>query len=838
MVEFSKGKSYCRTAIYKMIAGEDGDNQTKKELVDQMIDRWEIIKAENPDREVQTILLKDFINEFKTKHMTGMFIEWDRVTKFMANEAYINQPAFEGNAYAAINSMLGETSSIAPGSGQNIVSKINGARSSFMDNFVHVLGSRNMLNNFRSGDYDLEIAKYLMDKVEPADSTVRFLGDTYKNFTDRLYHAKVQSGIPVSYRDGYLTKTFHDPEKIGSAKFQDWAVNILNNTKVTEYFKDISVNDKQAISNALSQGIDLETMIGTNDVVDRLFEDYTRFQSMFDPVTQEYRSPLIYENPKASTAEIRTRGRTYVFKDAQSWMNYNREFGRYPTLYDAFMADAKNVAKENAFISQFGGSPNRGFQDLLDYAETFNGLKKEDRIKLEERYRINAEGLPIPDSKTAKVGQFVMSANALANLGYSAVSQLFDPASIGLHYYTKSGKSFPVAIFNVMNDYITSIPDAVIPATFKTESMRYMYHTAEIMQEETLAELLQDSTGISSKVARVGYRLSGAEVMNRISYVTAFKSVNRILGDANPTPETTRWLAKYSLTHNDLKFLQPIIQKYGIKSPSQLGFIPDKANFNDNPLKISGEKYQRLISQRLNNLVIENVKQFSPIPTRDMKVRMVQAVNASAVKTLDPNSPAYWIFSAAHQYKTVLIKTFMDMQNLISLRTGKDKASANWINSALTDPKAYQHYAATILTAMMAGGLVMYVRQLSEGKNHDEIVRDFERKPEENMLKLMAESYGLGILGDVIMSADPDSRSPLLASPAMQTYFAPFNIARASMESMAKTGKPINKATAKEVADLAKNVLPLRGTLLLAPIIQDKKRMEKDLIKWLDKLDN
>ena len=839
MAGFSKGHSYCRAAIYKMIAGSEAEpNTTKKKLVDDMIEQWEIIKRENPDREVQTILLKDFIQKFKSDHMTGLFIEWDRVTKFMANEAYIMNPDFNGKAYEAINSMLGESSSIARGSGQNLVSKINGARSSFMDNFTHVLGSRNLLNTFRSGDYDLEVAKYLMDGVEPKDPNALFLADTYKNFTDLLYHSKVQAGIPVSYRKGYLTKTFHDPDKIASGGFSNWAVNIINNTKVSEYFKDISVADKEAISTALRSGTDLESMVGGNGIVDRLYEDFTRFQSMFDPITQEYRSPLIYENPKASTAEIRTRGRTYAFRDAQSWSNYNREFGRYPTLYDAFMADARNVAKENAFISQFGGAPNRGFNDLLDYAENFHNLQKADRIKLEERYRINAAGLPIPDSKIAKTGQFVMAANALAKLQFSALSQLFDPASIGLHYYTKSGQPFPVALFNVMNDYVTSIPEALIPADFKTESYRYMHHTSEIMQEETLKELLQDTTGVASKVARMAYKISGAEVMNRISYITAFKSVNRILGDFKPTKESVKWLEKYSMTHADLKFLQPIINKYGVKSPSQLGYVPDKANFEGNPLGISADKYQRLMASRLNNLVVENVKQFSPIPTRDMKIRLAQGANLSAEKTLNPNNPAYWIFSGLHQYKTVLIKTFMDMQNLISLRTGTDVSSANWMNAALTDPKAYQHYAATVLTTMMAGGLVYYTKQLADGKNHDEVVRDFTKNTPESMMKLMADSYGLGIMGDIIMSADPDSRSVLLATPAMQTYFAPFNIAYKSMNSMAKSGKPIDKATAKEVVDLAGNLLPLRGTLLLTPIIQDKKRMEKDLIKWLDKLDN
>jgi hypothetical protein len=326
--------------------------------------------------------------------------------------------------------------------------------------------------------------------------------------------------------------------------------------------------------------------------------------------------------------------------------------------------------------------------------------------------------------------------------------------------------------------------------------------------------------------------------MNRISYITAFKSVNRILGDFKPTKESVKWLESYSLTHDDLKFVKPIIDKYGVKSPSQLGYVPDKGNFANNPLGISAEKYQRLISQRLNNLVIQEVKQFSPIPTRDMKIRLAQGANLSAEKTLNPNNPAYWIFSAMHQYKSVLIKTFMDMQNLISLRTGTDVSSANWMNAALTDPKAYQHYAATVLTTMMAGGLVHYTKSLADGNSHDETVRNFEKNRAESMTKLMADSYGLGILGDIIMSADPDSRSVLLATPALQTYFGPLNIARASINSMAKTGKPIDKKTAKEIADLAGNILPLRGTLLLTPIIQDKKRMEKDLIKWLDKLDN
>ncbi|MDI2604401.1 hypothetical protein, partial [Listeria monocytogenes] len=74
--------------------------------------------------------------------------------------------------------------------------------------------------------------------------------------------------------------------------------------------------------------------------------------------------------------------------------------------------------------------------------------------------------------------------------------------------------------------------------------------------------------------------------------------------------------------------------------------------------------------------MIQEVKQFSPIPTRDMKIRLAQGANLSAEKTLNPNNPAYWIFSAMHQYKSVLIKTFMDMQNLISLRTGTDVSSA------------------------------------------------------------------------------------------------------------------------------------------------------------------
>lgn len=159
---------------------------------------------------------------------------------------------------------------------------------------------------------------------------------------------------------------------------------------------------------------------------------------------------------KGKLANQRAESRFLVFKDADSWMAYQREFGRADP-YAAMMHHLDGMARDVARLQVLGPNPDHQFDWLARAAKRMadiekgagrsqNGIKnaKGDIESAKTMYRLftGELGGPYgPDSLVARVGQMTRSALAGVQLGSAVVNDLVSNPVFAAQTKTYAGLS-------------------------------------------------------------------------------------------------------------------------------------------------------------------------------------------------------------------------------------------------------------------------------------------------------------------------------------------------------------------------------------------------------------
>jgi hypothetical protein len=338
-----------------------------------------------------------------------------------------------------------------------------------------------------------------------------------------------------------------------------------------------------------------------------------------------------------------------------------------------------------------------------------------------------------------------------------------------------------------------------------------------------LKEFNQNTAGwVADKVMT----LSGSKFMNNFSTRLNLRLYTDMLGDLakdkNLSDFHNRFLGKWKLTGEDLRFVEPML-KY-IDSPKDLDALPNEM-FADNPLGISPQAYKVEMAKRVHTFLLDNIYQGSPKPG------WAQQYYANGYSS-DHNSYRASVVRSATQFKRIAMKQFTDARQLANL---KDGYSGSRVNKAYHGAYIFGGLAATVT----AGGFLRsyMIDVLKEQGDYEKVNEKYLDDGhystifKESFFKYGPWSLATEPLGNVVNSLRRRGTPQLtdITTPSSNLFWLPPALALKALGNMWDDKPALSKQDVKMTMNLAKTVVPLQSHWMFLPIAEERKNFEQEL---------
>lgn len=300
--------------------------------------------------------------------------------------------------------------------------------SRYMGGFLTDLERANVLQIVKDGSLDLEISRALFAIKNP--KVPAYTGPIEAKTTADIIH-KYQEAIRKNYNDagadireeiGYIVKQSHDSDKIRAAGFDKWKAEILQRLDMNRTFADGRDPDEalQQIYNNIISGVHLKTP---------------------DEITG-FKGGTMNLGKKASA------DRVLHFKDADSWFQYNTQFG-IGGIMDTVLRQMETSAQNIGLMRKFGPNPRDTYNRVA--ARLIQETKDPDvRQRLADDLRPNrmlsnymAEldgSTRIPSNgMLARAGSEIRGLQAASKLGGALLASFGDTATIAAELNYQNG---------------------------------------------------------------------------------------------------------------------------------------------------------------------------------------------------------------------------------------------------------------------------------------------------------------------------------------------------------------------------------------------------------------
>jgi hypothetical protein len=504
----------------------------------------------------------------------------------------------------------------------------------------------------------------------------------------------------------------------------------------------------------------------------------------------ERRAGAFTGNGKLANRHVDSR--FLVFKDADSWLQYSKQFGRPLSklsdaidpggaVFDAMIAHVHGMSRDIALMQRLGPNPAATARWITDglkleahqtrHAGT-NRIKKakSSAIRFDNMYKEMSGGFDVENEGLARFMQGVRSWEGAAKLGGAVISSTGD---IATQIVTRRFNGLPA--MRVVGDYIGSLkPSSSADRAHAARQLfiadravrtmgAYSRWTGETMTGEIPARLSDAVMHMSylSKWTDDGHRLFNHQVWGAIT-----DNANQAWGTLNP--RFRRMFERYGFGEQDWNAIRstPQVDDGGAK-----WILP--GNITDPTL-----------SQRIAEMILQE-SDFA-VPTSSLRIRA--AVNAYAKKgtVLGEAGRSLLLF------KGFPMQLFW-MHGRRMLASGRAGAL---------------EYAATLfITSTLMGVVATQLKQIVAGK--DPINMD----PTENpgfIAQAAFQGGGLGIMGDFVNSAtDRSGTKSFMASQLGPVASTVDDLAQFTGVKMTDDGVRIGPANkGKAVRQLIQNNLP------------------------------
>ncbi len=269
----------------------------------------------------------------------------------------------------------------------------------------------------RGGTKDEAIGREMFELSKGADGKPGISGDKEALQVAQIFHryqSLAKEGVNkvggwIGDYAGYITRTSHDADKIRQAGLDAWKAEILLKLDQDRTFE--GVDNRDGFLNSTWHALTTGVHIGKDGPV-----------GLKDPA---------FTGP-GNAAKKASQERLLHFKDAQSWIDYNKQFG-HGSLLRSLMSNLERSARLTAIMRRFGTNPRAEFeQDLRHFQESLRETDPEQVAKvqnwrqaLQNRFDVldGTSSIPV-NRQAARIASLVRLDESMAKLGGVALTHL------------------------------------------------------------------------------------------------------------------------------------------------------------------------------------------------------------------------------------------------------------------------------------------------------------------------------------------------------------------------------------------------------------------------------
>lgn len=502
-------KDQCKAAVAKALGkttlnqqeATDIENRIKdamKSLAKQDIQNWRNLSDTEKLVKAGEFVAQDIQAQLKRKHAIAArdiltqnknLAALDHPT-LSASEVVDRMVAPHGDmsGIQSIDSKARAIASVYRGELVDFYTNIKGGLGVFTDKDLVQKIVRERFND-NTGD---PLAKKISDKM----------GEVFEGMRERFNRA----GGDIGKLDDWGLPQTHSLEKIVLAGKQAWvqkAESLIDTSKYVH--EDGTYYSQQEIRELLEYSFDTLSSNGANKT--------------------EIGRQSFGGNSKVTSRH--SESRVLHFKDAESWMEYQSEFGGMPFV-DLVEAHINGLSKDIAMVENLGSSPKNAMRILMDAAEQkdwLRGLDQNTTGKSRKRAQTMFDefsGQNTPQSEVlANLGLAYRSMNVASMLGGTTISSVTDQAMIA-----KTASIHGIAYRKTFGELISQLNPA-------NKEDRQLAHSLGLATEEMLGSIARWSDdgltsvhGKSQKLARVSSGIA-SQVM-RISGLNALTAASKV----------------------------------------------------------------------------------------------------------------------------------------------------------------------------------------------------------------------------------------------------------------------------------------------------------------------
>lgn len=502
-------KDQCKAAVAKALGkatlnqqeATDIENRIKdamKSLAKQDIQNWRNLSDAEKLVKAGEFVAQDIQAQLKRKHAIAAR---DILTQ-NKNLALLDHPTLSASEVVdrmvaahgdmsgiqSIDSKARAIASVYRGELVDFYTNIKGGLGVFTDKELVQKIVRERFND-NTGD---PLAKKISDKM----------GEVFEGMRERFNRA----GGDIGKLDDWGLPQTHSLEKIVKAGKQAWvqkAEGLIDTSKYVH--EDGTYYSQQDIRELLEYSFDTLSSNGANKT--------------------EIGRQSFGGNSKVTSRH--SESRVLHFKDAESWMEYQAEFGGMPFV-DLVEAHINGLSKDIALVENLGSSPKNAMRILMDAAEQKDwqkGIDANDTGKSRKRAQTMFDefsGQNTPQSEVlANMGLAYRSMNVASMLGGTTISSITDQAMIA-----KTASIHGIAYRKTFGELISQLNP-------KNKEDRQLAHSLGLATEEMLGSIARWSDdgltsvhGKSQKLARISSGIA-SQVM-RISGLNALTAASKV----------------------------------------------------------------------------------------------------------------------------------------------------------------------------------------------------------------------------------------------------------------------------------------------------------------------
>lgn len=727
-------KEQCKQAVAKALgkqsltAQEATDieariNETMRNLARKDINNWRILSDVEKLSEASKQVAIDIQEQLKRKHK----IAAQDILKQSQNIAALDHGKL--SSMEVIDRMVaahGDMSGI-----QSIDSKARGIasiyRGELVDFYTNIKGGLGIFTDqelvqkivrerFGENTGDA-LAKKISDKM----------GDVFETMRDRFN----RNGGDIGKLDNWGLPQTHNLEKIAKAGKEAWVNKAESLIDTRQYVHENGdYYSQQEIRSLLEYTYDTLSSDGANKI------------------------EVGRQATGGGTSKVTNRhgeSRVLHFKDAESWLEYQSEFGGMQFV-DLVEAHINGLSKDIAMVENLGSNPKTALKILMDAAakkDWEKGIEENQTKSSRKRAQVMFDefsGGNSPQSQVlANLGLAYRSMNVASMLGGTTIASLADQATIA-----KNASVHNVSYRKAFGGLIEQLNPA-------NKADRELAHSLGLATEEMLGSIarwsddgLTSTYGKSEKLARISSGVA-TQVM-RVSFLNALTSASKV-GFTKLLMEKYGRLSR-SKAWNDLdvqdrellsntglderawqvfQLAEPVVDRKGnqLMSARSIYEIPDEklTAFGD-PKQVKDQVASQLQAHLLD-------EQGMAVIEAGLRERTWMTVGAKGTITGE-------VFKGLMQFKSFSASFLMRQGSRTMAQEGlKGKAA----------------YAIPLMVSMtLLGGLVVQLREILNGNDPQTIYDSNDpKKATSFFMRSLVAGGGLPVLGDILVAGTDTS---------------------------------------------------------------------------------